>query len=413
MVGYPWQCSHATPSEAVYLLSTKVWFSSVSADGWSASWSCVSKPPPVHKYRHRRFGPIPVKQGHSTVKIYGAIFTCLVTRAVHIKMSVSLNTDAFINTLRRFIARGGQVKVIRSDNGTNFVGAKRELRRAISQWNSAQISSFLLQKDIDWRFNVPGASHHGGSWERLIRSTRRVLSGIFREQALTDDSLTNLFAEVEAILNSRSLTRSSSDPADFTCLSPNHLLLLRECPSLPPGVFSKEDHYVQCRWCQVQYKSDLFWKRWIREYLPFLQERQMWLFPERNVQMGDVVLVVNPSAPRGSWPLGRVQAVFPDKKVWSEVRKLKPIAPLSYDLSPSWSWSSSATSNWLIALYIVTCVHFFIFVVLHVLFYGIQPFVVVTDQGSVRGQSVEAVCHLFLWSGIFVMLSSRNGYSSD
>ena len=55
MVGHTCQCSHATPSEAVYLLSTKVWFSSVSADGWSASWSGVSKPPPVHKYRHRLF----------------------------------------------------------------------------------------------------------------------------------------------------------------------------------------------------------------------------------------------------------------------------------------------------------------------------------------------------------------------
>ena len=115
-------------------------------------------------------------------------------------------------------------------------------------------------------------------------------------------------------MNSQPLTRSSSDPADLTCLSPNHLLLLRECPSLPPGVFSKEDHYVRCRWRQVQYMSDLFWKRWIREYLPFLQERQKWLFPERSVQVGDVVLVVDPSAPRGSWPLGRVQAVFPDKK---------------------------------------------------------------------------------------------------
>ena len=53
---------------------------------------------------------------------------------------------------------------------------------------------------------------------------------------------------------------SSSDPADLTCLSPNHLLLLRESPCLPSGVFSKEDHYVQCRWRQVQYMSDLFWK---------------------------------------------------------------------------------------------------------------------------------------------------------
>ena len=67
-----------------------------------------------------------------------------------------------------------------------------------------------------------------------------------------------------------------------------------------PGVFSKEDQYIRCRWHQVQYMSDLFRKRWIREYLPFLQECQKWLYPERNVQVGDVVLVVDPSAPRGS-----------------------------------------------------------------------------------------------------------------
>ena len=124
------------------------------------------------------FGPIPVKQGCGTVKRYGALFTCLVIRAVHIEMSVSLNTDAFINTLRRFIAQRGQVKAIHSDNGTNFVGADRKLQRAMSQWNSAQISSFLLQTNIVWCFNVPAASHHGGSWEWLIRSTQRGLSGI-------------------------------------------------------------------------------------------------------------------------------------------------------------------------------------------------------------------------------------------
>ena len=182
-------------------------------------------------------------------------------------MSVSLDTDAFINTLRRFIARRGQVKVIRSDNGTNFVGAERELRRAISQWNSAQISSFLLQKDIDWRFNVPAASHHGDSWERLIRSTRRVLSGIVREQTLTDDSLTTLFTEVEAILNSRPLTRSSSDPADLTCLSPNHLLLLRECPSLPPGIF-----FQRRSLCSVLLASSSA-HEW-----PFLEKMDPWIF---------------------------------------------------------------------------------------------------------------------------------------
>ena len=258
------------------------------------------------------FGPFHVKQGRSLVKRYGVLFTCLFTRAVHIEMAVSLDTDAFVNALRRFIARRGQVKSMRSDNGTNFVGAERELREAIRGWNQSKISSFFLQRSVDWTFNTPAASHHGGSWERLIRSIRRILAGLLKEQTLTDDSLRTLLSEVESILNSRPLTRSSSDPNDLSCLTPNHLLLLKDQPSLPIGVFVKEDNYVRRRWRQVQYLSDLFWKKWVREYLPFLQERQKWLFPQRNVQVGDIVLVVDPSAPRGSWPLGKVQAVFPD-----------------------------------------------------------------------------------------------------
>ena len=63
----------------------------------------------------------------------------------------------------------------------------------------------------------------------------------------------------------------------------------------------------------MQYLSDQFWKRWVREYLVLLQERQKWFFPSRNVQVDDVVLVVDSSAPRGSWVLGRVTEVYPDK----------------------------------------------------------------------------------------------------
>lgn len=58
------------------------------------------------------------------MKRYGVIFTCLASRAVHLKVAASLDTDSYINALRRFIARRGHVKKIRSDN---CVGAEREL----------------------------------------------------------------------------------------------------------------------------------------------------------------------------------------------------------------------------------------------------------------------------------------------
>ena len=148
------------------------------------------------------------------MKKYIVLLTCLTSRAVHLEMTASLDTDAFINALRWFVARRGQVRVMRSDNGTKLVGGNGEHREAIQDWNTNRIETFL-QENITLLFNASGASHHGGSWVRLIRSFRRIMLGLLKEQTLSDDGLATLLAEVEAILNGRPLTRCSSDPNDF------------------------------------------------------------------------------------------------------------------------------------------------------------------------------------------------------
>ena len=256
------------------------------------------------------FGPFLVRQKRSMVKRYGAIFTCLALRAVHLEVCHSLDTDSFIHALRRFIARRGQVKEIRSDNGSNFVGGERELRVMIDSWNQAKIHDALLQKSIKWVFNPPGASHHGGVWERLIRSTRKVLGALVKEQSLDDESLQTLLCECESIINGRPLTTVSDDPKDLEPLSPNHLLLLRSETPLPPGLFLKSDTYSRRRWRQVQYLADVFWGRWKREYLPLLQSRQKWFRPKKNFAVGDTVIVVDETLPRNAWAIGRITEVF-------------------------------------------------------------------------------------------------------
>ena len=260
------------------------------------------------------FGPILIKQGRSTVKRYGCIFTCLTMRAVHNEIAHSLDTDSFIIALRRFIARGGMPQHIFGDNGTNFVSAAKVLRHHLQLLNQQKIQQFCLQQGIDWTFNPPTASHMGGSWERMIRSVRKILSNILGKQTLNDESCLTFMAEVESIINSRPLVPISFSDISQEPLTPNHLLLFRGTPNLPPGLFLQNDCYSRKRWAQVQFLANQFWRRWMDEYLPNLLERQKWFEPKKNVQVNDVVLLVEDTQQRSKWVMGKVLQNFPDKR---------------------------------------------------------------------------------------------------
>ena len=214
------------------------------------------------------------------------------SRAVHLEVATSLETDCF-NVFRRFINRRGLPKCIYSDNGSNFVGAEREITTAIEDWNQKQIQDELLQKGCQWVFQPPRASHASGVWERLIRSTRTALKAILGNSLVDEEVLTTVLTEVESILNSRPLSPASDDPNDCEPLTPNHLLLQRPVHTLPPGSFVKEDILVRKKWRQAQILADYFWKRWLKEYVPALQER-----PRRNAEVGDLVILVDEPLPR-------------------------------------------------------------------------------------------------------------------
>ena len=112
------------------------------------------------------------------MKSYGVVFTCLASRAIHLEVSKTLETDSFINVLRCFLARRGPVRILRSDQGTNLMGARNELFEAVKEMNQDRVREFLVAKECDWiefHMNVPTASHMGGVWERQIRTVRNVL----------------------------------------------------------------------------------------------------------------------------------------------------------------------------------------------------------------------------------------------
>jgi hypothetical protein len=95
------------------------------------------------------FGPLEVKRGISTVKRYGVLFTCLTVRPINIEAASSLDTESFINALRRFTARRGQPEEIRSDTGGKFVKGEKELKQAVNDWNQTHIHEALYRKTLN------------------------------------------------------------------------------------------------------------------------------------------------------------------------------------------------------------------------------------------------------------------------
>ena len=275
----------------------------------------ISPAPPFTYTGVDYFGPFLIKEGRREVKRYGALFTCLVSRAVHIEVTSTLESSSFIQALRRFIARRGPVREMRSDNGSNFVGAHNELLQAIQEMDHEEIRAKLQRENIDWTFNPPAASHMGGVWERQIKTTRKILAGLMDEygHCLDEESFRTLLCEVEAVINSRPLTTVSGEPDDLEPLTPNHILTTKSNVILPPpGKFQKNDVYMRRRWRRVQYLANLFWTRWKKEYLVVMQERRKWQHPQRSLVEGDVVIIREENVPRNAWSLARVVRVEPD-----------------------------------------------------------------------------------------------------
>ena len=118
----------------------------------------ITEAPPFTYCGIDYFGPYLIKEGRKELKRYGVIFTCMASRALHIETDNSLDTDSCVHAIRRCIARRDPIRQIRTDNGTNFVSANKELNKI----DHDKIRNSLLVEQIDWVFNPPAASHMGG-----------------------------------------------------------------------------------------------------------------------------------------------------------------------------------------------------------------------------------------------------------
>ena len=275
----------------------------------------LSPGPPFTSVGVDVFGPWPVvtrktRGGSAQNKRWATLFTCLTTRAVHLEVLEDMSSSCFINALRRFVALRGPVQIIRSDRGSNFVGAVDDIGVHAVNVEDTECRTYLKNSGAVWLFNAPHASHMGGVWERAIGTARRILDSMLLKEGakeLTHEVLVTLMMEVSAIMNSRPIAVVDSDSSDPLVLTPNILLTHKQgdTATLSENLGMKDMYKAQ--WKHVQVLSDIFWKKWRNGYLSTLQTYQKWAEPSKNIKPGDVVLLRDKGCHRNQWPIAIVE----------------------------------------------------------------------------------------------------------
>ncbi|XP_062716249.1 uncharacterized protein LOC134291888 [Aedes albopictus] len=269
-------------------------------------------------------GPFMVKMGRSSVKRWICLFTCLTIRAIHLELVHTLTTTSCVMAFRRFVARRGAPLEVFSDNGTNFVGAHRQLTeelQRIKEINESCASTFT-NAHTQWHFNVPAAPHMGGPWERMVRSVKVAMQAVSNSlRHPSDEVMETIMLEAEGIVNSRPLTYVPLESDNQEALTPNHFLLYGSSGIKQPTTNPVHNgNILRDSYRLAQRIVDEFWTRWTREYLPMLTRRVKWFDPVKPLEPGDIVVVIGDTV-RNHWERGRILETYPDKS--GQVRRAK------------------------------------------------------------------------------------------
>ncbi|XP_063436301.1 uncharacterized protein LOC134717737 [Mytilus trossulus] len=253
-------------------------------------------------------------------KVYICLFTCAVTRAVHLELVYDLSEESFLLCFRRFVSRRSVPKIMMSDNALTFKAASNEISRLC---NSRKVKENIQNYGIEWKFIPNRAPWFGGMWERMIGLTKISLKKVLGRAHVNNETLRTVLTEIEATLNDRPVTYISTDIRDPEPLTPSHLIHGRRITTLPYGSLkSAIDNINICELTHTNLNNQAirqrqliknFWTRWKGEYLTSLREyHQRAGVDVRKIKEGDVVQIHDESK-RVHWKLGVVQDTIKGK----------------------------------------------------------------------------------------------------
>ncbi|XP_061713360.1 uncharacterized protein LOC133522150 [Cydia pomonella] len=251
-------------------------------------------------------------RGCKITKCYLCLFICLRYKCVHLEAVSDLSKDAFVLALRRFIARRGKPAELFCDNGRNLVAAAKEINDFFKLYEN-DISEFAAGQGMKFKFAPAYAPNFNGYAEAGIKSAKFHLKRILGNTHLTFEELSSLFSQVEAILNSRPLCPLSSSPNNFYPLTPGHFLICRPLTSLPSPPLQDRNPNRLDRYLRLEQLRQHFWKRWSAEFVSLQQQRYKWRERQRDLRLGELVLIKEEGLPPLLWRMGRVVKLYNGK----------------------------------------------------------------------------------------------------
>ena len=248
---------------------------------------------------------------------YIAVFVCFVAKAVHLEPASDQTTGTFLSVMKRFVSRRNIPRNLHSDNGGNFVGAKKDLEQLYSLLGTddlpPELQTYLVDHRLIWHMIPARAPHFGGLWEAAVKSTTFHLKRIIGKQLLSFEEMLTITCQVEACLNSRPLgIQYCHNQEGIEPLTPGHFLTGAKLTMYPETETTPQMSLMK-RWTSCQQIVQEFWTRWSAEHLQQLQASQKWNHATPNLETGDIVLMKDACQFQTNWGLAQVTQVFPGK----------------------------------------------------------------------------------------------------
>ena len=237
-------------------------------------------------------------------KAYIVLYACSLSRALYLELTKTMETQEFISTLKRFIARKGRPEKIYPDNGRTFVGAAKWLRNVMQD---ERLHDFLAKLNIKWQCNLTKAPWWGGQFERMIGLVNQAFNKSVGNGTLTWRELQDVLLDVEVALNNQPLSYVEED-VQLPVLTPNMPQFGRL--NLLPEDHNQENPDLRKRARYVAKCEDVVWGRWSTEYVRSLRERHNLTHNKKrqlSLSRGDVVIIKGEGKNRNRhWKLGIV-----------------------------------------------------------------------------------------------------------